>query len=271
MARVRNSSRRETKPAGKLRRRQYLVPAIKRSVDIIDLLAHHEGGMTVSEIHRDLRLPLSSAAAILYTLETVGYIERHPETSRYNLGTKLFSFSRRLGDQLDLTGRCHSLLADLASETGLTSHIAVLRDGESVYVDRVPGSGLIQFSSYIGMSWPLHASGVGKAFLAFLPREESQRILKNLQLTKITSRTISQRSRLAKQLESFRREGFAWEIGEGDAGAACVAAPVFGRDGAVVAAVSVAGSVQQIGEENAPSLGAVAKRFAELMSARIGS
>ncbi len=45
-------------------RKQYLVPAIKRSFDVIDLLAQKETGLTVSEIHRALRLPLSSAAAI---------------------------------------------------------------------------------------------------------------------------------------------------------------------------------------------------------------
>jgi DNA-binding IclR family transcriptional regulator len=256
-----------SQPIGK----QYLVPAIRRSFDVIDLLAQRNTGMTVSEIHRELHLPLSSAAAILNTLQILGYIDKDPESARYTLGLKLYSFSRRLVDQLDLPGMCHGLLEQLASETGFTSHIAVIRDGESMYVDRLPGSGLIQFSSYIGMRWPLHSSGVGKALLAFLPEEELARTLKYLPLTKITAHTITLRSQLEKQLQQFRRCGYAWEVGEGEEGVACVAAPIHGLEGSIPAAISVSGSTHQISEEKIPEIGAVVKKYAGLMAARLGS
>ena len=260
-------TKKQARPLGK----QYLVPAIKRSFDVIDLLAQRNTGVTVSEIHRALHLPLSSAAAILHTLQVLGYIDKDPQSARYTLGLKLYSFSRQLVDQLDLPGRCHGLLEQLAAETGFTSHIAVMRDGESMYVDRVPGSGLIQFSSYIGMRWALHASGVGKALLAFLPDEELTRTLKYLPLTKITPYTIILRSQLEKQLQQFRRSGYAWEISEGEEGVACVAAPIMGLEGTVPAAISVSGSTHQISEDKIPEIGAVVKRYADLMSARLGS
>ena len=268
---MKHSSPELTKQASQPFRKDYLVPAIKRSFDVIDLLAQRDTGMTVSEIHRALRLPLSSAAAILYTLQALGYTEKDPQSCRYTLGFKLLSFSRRLVDQLDLVGRCHSLLEQLAAETGLTSHIAVMRDGESMYVDRIPGAGLIQFSSYVGMRWALHASGVGKALLASLPEEDLARILKYLPLPRMTPKTITVRALLEKQLHQFRRCGYAWEIGEGEGGVACVGAPIRGLVGSVPAAVSVTGTTHQIAEEKIHSLGAVVKRFADLMSARIGA
>ncbi len=268
---MKHLSREQAKQAPNAPQKQYLVPAIKRSFDVIDLLAQRDTGMTVSEIHRALHLPLSSSAAILYTLQALGYIERDPQSSRYSLGLKLLSFSRRLVDQLDMVGRCHSLLEQLAAETSLTSHIAVMRDGESMYVDRVPGSGLVQFSSYIGMRWAMHASGVGKALLALLPEEELARTLKYLPLTKITPHTITLRSQLEKQIRKFRRCGYAWEISEGEAGVACVASPIRGPEGAAPAAVSVTGTTHQIPEEKIHVLGTVVKRFAALMSARLGS
>jgi IclR family transcriptional regulator, KDG regulon repressor len=264
---TRELARKSAKPLGK----QYLVPAIKRSFDVIDLLAQKNTGMTVSEVHRALRLPLSSAAGILYTLQILGYIDKDPQSARYTLGLKLYSFSRQLVDQLDLPGRCHGLLEQLAAETGFTSHIAVMREGESVYVDRVPGAGLIQFSTYIGMRWALHTSGVGKALLAFLPEEELVRILKYLPLTKYTPYTITVRSQLEKQLQQFRRVGYAWEISEGELGVACVAAPIRGLEGTVPAAVSVGGSTHQISDDKIAHIGAVVKKYADLMAARLGS
>jgi DNA-binding IclR family transcriptional regulator len=249
---------------------QELVPAIKRAFDVIDLLVQNRSGMTVSEIHRSLRLPLSSAAAILYTLLALGYIEKNSESSRYRLSLKLLSLSRHLVDQLGIVDRCHALLEELTEKTGLTSHIAVMRDGESMYVDRVPGTGLIQFSSYIGMRWALHASGVGKALLAYLPEEELAQTLKYLPLPKITPSTITSRAHLAKQLQQFRRYGYVWEISEGEEGVACVAAPIRGPEGIVSAAVSVTGTTHQISEEKIPPLGAIVKQSADRMSERLG-
>jgi IclR family KDG regulon transcriptional repressor len=251
--------------------KQYLVPAIKRCFDLIDLLADKDKGMTVTEIHRTLRLPLSSAAAILYTLQALGYIEKDKPSSRYMLGTKIYSYSQRRGEQLDIAGRCHPLLEQLVGESGLTGHVAVMRDGESMYIDRVPSPGLIQFSSYVGMRWPLHASGVGKALLAFLPDEELAQVLKYLPLSKITQYTVTVRHQLEKQLKEFRRLGYAWEISEGEPGVACVAAPIFGPGGAPVAAVSVTGTTHQIREDFMPELGTLVKKFANSMSARLGS
>ena len=145
-----------------------------------------------------------------------------------------------------------------------------MREGEAIYVDRVAGTGLIQFSSYIGMRWALHASGVGKALLAFLPEEHLTEVLKHLPLTKMTSSTITSRAQLEKQLHRFQEYGYAWEISEGEEGVACVAAPIRGPDG-VVAAVSVSGTTYQISEDRVSYLGTTAKSFADQMSARIGS
>jgi DNA-binding IclR family transcriptional regulator len=255
----------------KLVKKHYLVPAIKRCFDLIDLLSGKDKGLTVTEIHRTLHLPLSSAAAILYTLQALGYIEKDPESARYTLSTKLFSLSGRMSDQFDLVGRSHALLEQLATESGFTAHIAVMREGESIYVDRVPGTGLMQFSSYVGMRWPLHASGVGKALLAFLPKEERTQTLKYLHLSKLTKYTITVKHQLEKQLQQFQHLGYAWEVNEGEPGVACVAAPIFGPDHILLAAVSVVGTTHQITEERIPALGVQVKQFADAMSARLGT
>ena len=255
----------------KIVKKRYLVPAIKRCFDLIDLLAGKEKGLTVTEIHRTLHLPLSSAAAILYTLQALGYIEKDEASSRYTLGTKLFSLSGKMSDQFDLVGRSHALLEQLATESGFTAHIAVMREGESMYVDRVPGSGLMQFSSYVGMRWPLHASGVGKALIAFLPEEELVQTLKYLPLSKLTQYTITVRAQLEKQLRQFQRVGYAWEVNEGEPGVACVAAPIYGPGGILLAAVSITGTTHQIRDEKIPSFGVLVKQFADAMSARLGT
>jgi len=86
----------------------------------------------------------------------------------------------------------------------------------------------------------------------------------------MTPRTITSAVALEKQFQEFRRCGFCWEISEGEAGVACVAAPVFGPDHEVVAAVSITGTTHQVTKANLRSLGRVVKRYARQMSTRLG-
>lgn len=248
----------------------YLVPAVKRAFQVIDLLAKADVGLTISDIHRTLKLPLSSAATILYTLEALGYIERENTTNRYSLGARMLSFSRKIADQLNLVGRCQVLLEGLVRESGLTGHLAVRRGGESMYVARVAGAGLLQISSYVGMRWPVHASAVGKALLAFLPEEECARVLEGVDLRAVTPHTITSTEALAVQFRNSRRVGYCSEISEGEIGVACVAAPVFGPGQEVIAALSLAGSTQQITKTNLKKMGLLVRRYGDLMSAKLG-
>jgi IclR family transcriptional regulator, KDG regulon repressor len=247
----------------------YLVPSIKRGFEIIDLLAQADSGLTISHIHRTLRFPLSSAATILYTLEALGYVERSQDSSAYTLSLKLHSLTRQI-DQTSLVNRCHELLARLVAESGLTGHLAVLREGNSMYVDRVPAPGLIQVSSYVGMTWPAYCSGVGKALLAFLPPAERKKVLASLTFKKMTPETIVSKAALEKQLLKFQSLGYCWEMNEWESGVGCVAAPVFGPALQVIAAASVSGTTQQIDKRRIPSLGKMVMKYAGKMSSRLG-
>jgi IclR family acetate operon transcriptional repressor len=120
------------------------------------------------------------------------------------------------------------------------------------------------------MRWPAHSSAVGKALLAFLPEGELHRALKHITLHKVTARTITSRRALETQLASFRRLGYTWEMEEGEMGVACVAAPLYGRQGQVVAAVSATGTIQQIPKSRVATTGGMVKKYAHAMSARIG-
>jgi DNA-binding IclR family transcriptional regulator len=251
--------------------RQYLVPAVKRALEVIELLSKQDAGLSISEVHRSLQLPLSSAANIVYTLQTLGYLERDAQDSRYRLTLKLLGISRRALDRMDVLSRCRGLLEELVQESGLTAHLAVLREGESIYIDRVASNGLVQFSSFVGMHWPAHCSAVGKALLAFLPEVELRNTLRHMSLHRVTPRTITSRRALENQLRSFRRLGYAWEMEEGEIGVACVAAPLLGPGGELAAAVSIAGTTQQIRKNRVAAIGAMLKRYAQMMSARLGS
>jgi DNA-binding IclR family transcriptional regulator len=248
----------------------YVVPSVKRAFEILELLAREDSGLTISQIHRQLDLPLSSVATIMYTLENLGYLERSDQNPSYRLGSKLFNLTRGGANRPDIVAPCHGLLEEAVRQTGLTGHLAILKEGDSMYVDRVAGKGLLQVSTYVGLRWPAHTSAAGKALLAFRPQAEIEELLSRMTLKKLTAHTITSKRELVKQLAGFRRLGYAWELNEGEMGLGCVSAPVFGADGKVVAAVSFSGTTMQIDADKIPSLGALVKQCAERMSKRSG-
>jgi IclR family transcriptional regulator, KDG regulon repressor len=249
---------------------RYLVPAVKRAFGIIEWLATRDAGGSISEIRRELQLPLSSVATIIYTLADLGFLERDPEISRYRLSVKMFGIARRALDRTDLVAHCHGLLEELVRDSKLSGHLAVLRGTESMYVDRVQSDGFVQFQSYVGLRWPAHTSAVGKALLAFQPKPELRRLVQGMTLRKVTPYTITSKRLLQRQLGEIQGRGYAWELNEGEVGIGCVAAPIFDHRHQVVAALSLTGTAHQITRARIARLGSSVKRFARQMSVRLG-
>jgi DNA-binding IclR family transcriptional regulator len=249
---------------------RYLVPAVKRAFEVIEFLAKQDSAVGISDIRRVLSLPLSSTANIVYTLTDLGYLERSQSDPSYRLSVKLLGVARRAQDRLDLVSQCHSLVQDAVRESGLTGHIAVLREEQSMYIDRVPSNSMVQVNSYVGQRWPAHTSAVGKAMLAFLPDAQVERLLKQMTLNKRTPYTITSPPALIRQLRAFRRLGYCWERNEGEVGLGCVAAPIFGSGHEVLAALSLTGTSQQVSSARTPALGNLVKKYAQQMSRRLG-
>ena len=250
--------------------KRYLVPAIKRAFELIELLAQQDSGLTISDIRQQMGLPLSSVATMIYTLHDLGYLERDPATSSYLLSVKLFGIARRVLDRMDVVNQCHRLLEEAVRESGLTGHLSVLREGESMYIDRAQCDGFVQVSTYVGLRWPAHTSAAGKVLLAFLPEPDLAKILAQKKLKPLTPHTITSRQALAQQLAAIGRKGYGWEQNEGEMGLGCVAAPVFGPRHELVAALSLTGTVHQVSRAKIPMLGNLARKYAREMSSRLG-
>jgi DNA-binding IclR family transcriptional regulator len=112
----------------------------------------------------------------------------------------------------------------------------------------VPASqvvGLVRGSG-VGYTAPAYCTGVGKAMLAFLSPEELDKFFAMTQLVALTPHTLHTRADLEASLRRARRKGYATDNEEHEPGVACIGAPILGRRGEVVAAISVAGPVSRM-------------------------
>jgi IclR family transcriptional regulator, acetate operon repressor len=94
-----------------------------------------------------------------------------------------------------------------------------------------------------GTVLPYHSTGSGKAILAFASDQLVCAVIAR-GLPPRTDATITDPDALRADLEATRERGFAIDRGESDVDVGCIAAPVFGRDGQPVAALSCSMTVR---------------------------
>jgi IclR family KDG regulon transcriptional repressor len=234
---------------------RYLVPAVGRAFQIVEHLASSGEPLGVSAIARALDIPKSSCFSILSTLESSGYVRRHPDQS-WSLTLKVVLVGAQAGRKVDVLAFAKPVLEQLAHSTGMPAHLAVLDQAGVVYADKVEPPGFIRFETYPGKRASLHLTALARAIVAHLEPPDLTRLMTRYRFTGGTPRAARSRDDFEARLEETRSRGYAYEQEEETAGVSCIAAPVFDGSQRVLAAVGVTGLATQVLPDMVDDIGA---------------
>jgi len=240
--------------------------AVERALNILEAAAQRRDGLTNAEISRKLGIPKSSASYILRTLEKRSYLRREAETGRYRLGLKILSLGGDAQANLDIADVALPFMRILGEKIRMTVHLAVLDQGEAVYIEKVEAPGFFRVNTWVGRRMFLHSTSVGKCLLAWLPRHAIENIVKQQGLKKRTPKTITSMARLIAELEHIKQLGYAVDDEENSLGARCLGAPVFDTMGNVTAALGASGTLTQTDEASMPRIIEALKETARRIS-----
>jgi len=216
--------------------------SLDKSLKLIDTLSKNPRGMSLSQLSEVLDYPKSTVHHILSTLLPYAYISQDPETKKYSLGFKFLSIGKGILDNIDVRRTAHRYLLELHEQCKEAVHLAILRDGKVIYIDKIDTHGMVSLATYIGYRTDPHAAAGGKVLLSELSRKEILDIYRENPLKTYGKNTITSLPRLFEELEKVKKQGYAIDDEEYYEGIRCVAAPV--RAGwKVVAAVSITGSI----------------------------
>lgn len=246
------------------------VRAVERAFLLLEALGRSEQGLTLSQLARRLTIPRSTAYCLLETLERCGYLHHERPGGRYTLSLKLFSLANSALHAIALRKQAAPVLWDLMRKTRLTVHLGILEHHEVVLVDRVEPPSPVRIATWLGKRMGVHCTALGKALTAWLPEADIDRLIRERGLLRHNENTIVSARRLKEELRAVRVLGYAVDNEEEEIGMRCVGAPVFDADGRVIAAVSVAGTSDQIDEANVQELAAKVKAAAKAISESCG-
>src|SRR6266576_1497076 len=215
------------------------VRAVDRAISILDVLAQG-GTRTGAEIARELHVHRSTALRLLGTLERHALVERDQRTARYRLGRRLPQLASVVTGEFDLRFVARPVCERLAAAVGETATLDVLVGDVIVPIEQATASTSVVSVNWLGRRTPVHCTASGKVILAFGPAAVRERLLA-LPLERSTPHTITSRAELEAQLGAALASGVAHTHEELEVGLDAIAAPVFGADGEIVAALDLSG------------------------------
>jgi DNA-binding IclR family transcriptional regulator len=220
---------------------------VDKAVDVLFHLHRAQAPRGVTEIGRALGLPKSSAHRLLAALARRGLVERD-DHSRYRPGMALVALGLGVLEREPVAVAAQPVLEGQAREVGETFFLVAARASELRVLGKAEGTGFLRAAPRVGSTVPVHATAVGKLYLAFAPTAVALPAV----LERFTSRTPTGEPQLKAAVERARRRGYAESRAEWIPGLSVLAAPVFASGQRLVAAVALAAAsprLQELGSE----------------------
>ncbi len=248
----------------------YSIQTVSNALRLLEVF-YDEPELGVSELSRRLGLHKNNVFRLLATLELGGYVEQSRTNDEYRLGVRCLELGRAYSRSHSLVERARPVLTDLVAELGETAHLGVLRDHQVVHLDGIEPRRLLVTASRVGQRLPVHCSALGKVLVGCADPSVRKSYYENVVtsgLEAVTPDTVVDGAKLNDLFRTVGGQGYALDLGECEVGLNCIAAPVYGGSGEVVAALSVSGPAVRLSEDVLfskvlPVLTAAARRLSD--------
>lgn len=210
--------------------------SLSRALDLLREIV--SGNNSLDGMSQVIGVHKTTVLRLLNTLEEHGFVTRDG-AFRYHLGRAMFDLTQTALEDQDVRNVASSHLRALGNATGQTVHLAAYDDGAVFYIDKVESRQPLRMYSRVGLPASLYATGVAKVLLGGLDPVERRRIVDGITFEAYTEKTIVTAEGLLAEIERSTERGWAEDHEEHESFMNCVAAPVFGPDGRIAAAVSI--------------------------------
>jgi IclR family KDG regulon transcriptional repressor len=247
--------------------------SLSRALELLIALGQANGSASVAELSAHLDLHPSTTSRLLGALEAYDFVIQDARTQRFQLGARCLQLGQVFVSQVEVADVAEPYMREVTTDTGLQSHLAVLRSGRVVHVRHVSPEGHVPTRPVaeryaVG---EVYTEALGKALLAFQPDNVVADILDAITFQRHTATTITTRGRLLDEIRRVRRCGYAIDNGELVEYVRCVAVPIWDHAEEVVAAMSVSGSDRQVTPQRIEALAAALRKAADAVSRRLGA
>ena len=213
---------------------RYRAPALDKGLDILELLARAEEGLSQAEIAKALGRTPNEQYRMLERLVRRGYVTRNA-SDRYELTLKLFGLAHFHRPIRRLVSQATPLMRELASRTMQSNHLAVYDRAGVTVIAQMDAPGYWGLAIRVGAQVDLFNTGSGHILLAF--RSDEARALMIDEQEGVEEEQAAPDD-LMDRLAQIRQRGYEVMPSQQSTGVYNLSAPVLGADGAAIAALT---------------------------------
>jgi IclR family pca regulon transcriptional regulator len=218
-----------------------------RGLAVIRAFADSRTPQTIAQLSQKTGIPRAAVRRCLHTLRQLGYVDA--ELNNFSLRPKILTLGYSYLSSTPLTLAAQPCLDGISKALGESSSLAVLEEGQVLYVARAATSRVLSVSLSAGSRLPAYCTSLGRVLLAQLPEPEIEAYLARTELQPRTAHTITDAVRLREVLTQVKRDGYAINNEELELGLRSIAVPVRGASGRVLAALNVGAQAGRVPAE----------------------
>lgn len=227
----------------------YIVPALQRGLQILELFTAENGKLSVKEITEALGSTTSQIYRTLHTLENMQYLEKCDD-KKYRLGPQVMHRAFSYLASNEITEVAAAPMRRLRDNTSATAHLAVRSGIEVIYQFRVQSRQQLVPNFPIGTRLAAHRCAVGRMLLSGLPDEKIKELYRNITLDDSPIDSPRSLPALLEQLKQDKINKYACNASHDSK---AIAAPIVNYRGEVIAAVNISSIHLNIEENNIPT------------------
>lgn len=226
------------------------IQSVDRAIHILNCFSFDRGQLTIDEVTQKTKLSKATAYRLLWTLEKNGLVHYDMKENVYRLGYKMLEYGGIALENLDIRREVEPFLLELHESIQNTVLFAIRQQDTMQYLLRYDSDEGFQPRSYVGRRRILHYGALGTIFMAYLPEEEAQAIVRKHPLEAQTPNSITDEEKYFNRLKTIRGQGYFIDVDETFVGFTAVTVPVMNAKGNVEAVIGIAGpSFKFVGEK----------------------
>jgi DNA-binding IclR family transcriptional regulator len=214
---------------------RYRAPALDKGLDILELLARIDGGLTQAEIAKALGKSPNEFYRMLDRLVRRGYVQRQ-DGDRFYLTLKLFGLAHYHAPVRRLVSFATPLMREFSNRAEQACHLAIFDRGSVVVIAQQDSPTYWGISIRVGAQINLFNTGSGHILLAF--RDEKQRKMMINEQQRQQDDDVPKPADLDERLQLIKEKGFETMDSLQTNGVRNISAPVLALDGYALAALT---------------------------------
>lgn len=245
----------------------YLVPALKRGLQILAMFSGKVRVLTINDFAERLGVSTSSIYRTVITLTELNYLKKI-ERNSYELGSMVLSNGFIYLAAREIVQVAAPYILELRDESSSSCHLAIREGLHAIYVYRAPSPQKLSVNIPIGSRFPCHTVAAGRSLLTGLKDEQISDLFSGVALDRSIPPAPTSLPLLRQIIAEDRTRGFS--LNHSDS-ATAIAVPVKNYAGEVVAAVNISAPDTLMGEESVrKSLTTLLIKAAHRISSELG-